>query len=150
MKKNAYIAVMNGGKLTIGDSVSIARNSILVCHDNISIGSCCAIAPNVLIYDHDHKFGMEGIVAGFNTTPVVIERNCWIGAGAIILRGTHIGEGSVIGAGCLVKGNVPPHSPAGDRCGGIEYGNDPPACCSGSGRSAQYFRNHRLFCNVSG
>lgn len=110
MKPNAYIAVVNGGKLTIGNSVSIARNSILVCHDSITIGDRCAIAPNVLIYDHDHKFGTEGIRPGFNTAPVVIGKNCWIGAGVSILRGTQIGEGCVIGAGCVVKGNIPPHS----------------------------------------
>lgn len=110
MKPNAYIAVVNGGKLTIGNSVSIARNSILVCHDSITIGDRCAIAPNVLIYDHDHKFGPEGIRPGFNTSPVTIGKNCWIGAGVTILRGTQIGDGCIIGAGCVVKGNIPPHS----------------------------------------
>lgn len=110
MKPNAYIAVLNGGHVTIGDSVAIARNSIVVCHDEIRIGDRCAIAPNVLIYDHDHKFGPGGIRPGYHTAPVVIEKNCWIGAGVTILRGTHIGEGSTIGAGCIVKGEIPPHS----------------------------------------
>lgn len=110
MKPNAYIAVADGGTLTIGNNVAIARSSILVCHDRITIGDGCAIAPNVTIYDHDHKFGPEEIRPGYNTAPVVIERNCWIGAGVTILRGTHVGEGSVIGAGCIVKGNIPPHS----------------------------------------
>lgn len=110
MKPNAYIAVADGGTVSIGDHVAIARNSILVCHDRITIGDHCAIAPNVLIYDHDHKFGMDGICPGYNTAPVVIERNCWIGAGVTILRGARIGEGSVIGAGCVVTGDIPPHS----------------------------------------
>ena len=42
--------------------------------------------------------------------PITIEDNCWIGANATILRGTHIGEGCVIGAGTVVKGEIPPHS----------------------------------------
>ena len=63
-----------------------------------------------MIYDHDHKFGPEGIRPGYNTAPVVIENDCWIGAGVTILRGTHIGEGCVIGAGSIVKGEIPPHS----------------------------------------
>lgn len=110
MNSNAYCAIMNGGILTIGDNVSINRNAIIVCHNRISIGNGCAIAPNVLIYDHDHKFGSNGIENGFRTAPVIIGDNCWIGAGVIILRGTTIGEGSVIGAGAVVHGEIPPHS----------------------------------------
>jgi acetyltransferase-like isoleucine patch superfamily enzyme len=110
MKPGAYIAIVNGGYVSIGKNVSLNRNTILVCHEKISIGDGCAIAPNVLIYDHDHNYGINGLESGFKTTPVVIEKNCWIGAGTIILRGTHIGEGCVIGAGTVVKGDIPAHS----------------------------------------
>lgn len=110
MKTNAYIAIVDGGVLKIGERVSINRNTVVVCHARITIGDCCTIAPNVAIYDHDHKFDIEGIRPGYHTAPVVIEKNCWIGAGVIILRGTHIGEGCVIGAGCVVKGSIPAHS----------------------------------------
>lgn len=110
MKQGVYMAALNGGKIFIGDNVSINRNCILVCHDSISIADNCAIGPNVVFYDHDHKFGENGIEPGFKTAPIVIEKKCWIGAGVTILRGTHIGEGSVIGAGAIVKGNIPAHS----------------------------------------
>ena len=110
MKSRAYLAVLNGGTLTVGESVAIAQNTMIVCHERVAIGDHCSIAPNVMIYDHDHKFGMNGICPGYHTAPVVIERNCWIGAGVTILRGTHIGEGCVIGAGCVIKGEIPPHS----------------------------------------
>ncbi len=68
------------------------------------------LPPNVLIHDYDPKIGLEGIKSGCNTAPVVIEKSCWIGAGVIILRGTHIGEDCVIGTGRTAKGNIPPHS----------------------------------------
>ena len=110
MKQGAYIAAVNAGKITIGNNCSVNRNCILVCHESITIGDNCAIGPNVVFYDHDHKFGINGIEDGFKTSPIIVENNCWIGAGATILRGTHIGEGSVIGAGCVVKGEIPPHS----------------------------------------
>lgn len=110
MKQGVYIAALGGGVIKIGDNVSLNRNCILVCHDNITIGDNCAVGPNVLFYDHDHKFGENGIEEGFKTAPVVIEKNCWIGAGVTILRGTHVGEGSVIGAGSVVSGEIPPHS----------------------------------------
>ena len=74
------------------------------------IADNCAIGPNTVFYDHDHKFGENGIESGFKTSPISIEKNCWIGAGVTILRGTHIGEGSVIGAGAIVHGKIPAHS----------------------------------------
>ena len=110
MKQYSYIAAVNGGQIEIGNNVSINRNCILVCHDNIVIGDNCAVGPNTLFYDHDHNFGENGIENGFKKFPIIIENNCWIGAGVTILRGTHIGEGSVIGAGAIVHGNIPPHS----------------------------------------
>ncbi len=100
-----------GGKMTIGDYVSFNRNNIIVCHEEIQIGNHCAFGPNVVIYDHDHKFGPIGIATNdFNTSPIIIEDNCWIGANTIILRGAHIGEGCVIGAGSTIQGNIPPHT----------------------------------------
>lgn len=101
----------NGGAVTIGDYAFFNRNCILVSRDNITIGNRCLFGPNVVIYDHDHVFNSDGPVEGeFKTSPVIIEDHCWIGANVTILRGTHIGKGSVIGAGTVVKGNVPSNS----------------------------------------
>jgi acetyltransferase-like isoleucine patch superfamily enzyme len=46
----------------------------------------------------------------FKVGKILIGKNCWIGAGTIILKNTVIGEGSVIAAGTIVTGNIPPHS----------------------------------------
>jgi acetyltransferase-like isoleucine patch superfamily enzyme len=110
MNTGSYIAIVDNGNVSIGDNVSINRNSMIISHDAITIGNGCSIGPNVLIYDHDHIFGPNGIEKGYKTAPVLIGDNCWIGGGAIILRGTTIGDGCVIGAGAIVKGNIPPYS----------------------------------------
>ncbi len=99
-----------GGKLEIGDNVFFNRNCIVVCREAITIGDGCICGPNVCIYDHDHKYGYEGVSSEYKTGPVIIGENCWIGANTVILRGTHICANSVIGAGTVVKGNIPPHS----------------------------------------
>ncbi len=110
VQKRVIIAAV-GGTISIGDYVSFNHNNIIACREEIRIGNHCAFGPNVVIYDHDHKFGWGGIaVDDFNTSPIVIEDNCWIGANVTILRGTHIGQGSVVGAGSIVKGDIPPHS----------------------------------------
>ena len=110
IKQGVYIAAVKNGKIAIGDNVSINRNCLLVCHNAISISDNCAIGPNTVFYDHDHNFGENGIESGYKTSPIIIERNCWIGAGCTILRGAHIGECSVIGAGTVIKGKIPPNS----------------------------------------
>jgi acetyltransferase-like isoleucine patch superfamily enzyme len=110
VQPRAYFAAVNGGHIVFGNNVSINRNTIVISHESITIGDGCAIGPNVLMYDHDHSFGTEGLMRGYKTSPINIEKNCWIGAGVIILRGSHIGEGCVIGAGTVVKGDIPPHS----------------------------------------
>ena len=99
-----------GGVLNVGNNVSFNRNCIVICRKEISIKDNVIFGPGVTIYDHDHKFSNEGILPGFNHGAVVIESGCWIGANVTILRNTHIGEGSVIGAGAIVKGDIPPHS----------------------------------------
>lgn len=105
-----------GGCLSIGNNVSINRNCIIVCHNNINIADNVIFGPGVTIYDHDHIFSELGILPGFKSDAVVIEKGCWIGSNVTILRGTHIGQDSVIGAGCIIKGEIPPHSlVVGDR-----------------------------------
>ena len=97
-----------GGSLHIGKDVSFNRNNVVVCMQEISIGDGCAFGPNVVIYDHDHQFSKDGFaVKEFNCSPVVIEDDVWVGANTVILRGTHIGQGCVIGAGSVVKGEIP-------------------------------------------
>ena len=110
IKQGVYIATVDGGIISIGNNCSFNRNDMLVSHESITIGDNVAVGPNTVFYDHDHIFGASGLKPGFKTAPIVIEKNCWIGAGVTILKGTHIGEGSVIGAGCIVKGEIPAHS----------------------------------------
>lgn len=109
-QSNVHLVCVKGN-LRIGNHVSFNRNCIVICRLKISIGDNCSFGPNVCIYDHDHIFNCNGFESnGFNCSDVIIEDGCWIGAGAIILRGTHIKKNSVIGAGTVVKGDIPANS----------------------------------------
>lgn len=59
-----------------------------------------------MIYDHDYDYKKEyGFENGKHISePIIIGKNCWIGAGAIILKGSQIGNNCVVGAGSVVKG----------------------------------------------
>lgn len=98
------------GEMKIGN-VSFNRNSIISCRQKIEIGDNCYFGPDVYVYDHDHKYTIDGVVPDeYKSSEIVIEEGCWICAGAIILRGTHIGKNSIIEAGAVVRGKIPPNS----------------------------------------
>lgn len=96
----------DNGTISIGSQVFINRNSYLVSMERISIGNGCSLGPNVMIFDHDHVFGTD-TCGGFKAAPIEIGDNVWIGANVVILRGTRIGSNCVIGAGTVVKGDIP-------------------------------------------
>lgn len=106
IQTNSILSSTNGGQLIIGNMVGINRNSIIMCHNNIIIGDNTIMGPNVCIYDHDHAFDSKKGVSrnDYKTSPVFIGKNCWIGAGTIILRGSIINDNCLIAAGCIIKG----------------------------------------------
>lgn len=112
LNRNSYISACNDAEIVIKNNSAVGMNSILVAREKIVIGSDVMIAPNVCIYDHDHVIHGKGIMRdmGYETAPVIIEDNVWLGAGVIVLKGVTIGTGSVIAAGTVVTKDVPPNS----------------------------------------
>jgi len=97
-----------GGVIYIGDNTRI-YGSCIHASKSITIGKNCLIAGNVNIIDRNgHELSMENPENRINTygksKAIIIEDNVWIGANAIILPGSFIGEGSVIMANSVVKG----------------------------------------------
>ena len=101
---NAVFRV-EGGELTVGDKCFFNQNVSITCKKKIVIGDRCQFANNVVIVDHDHA-GSENW-GSYVETPVNIGNDVWIGANVVIMRGTTIGDKAVIGAGSIVKGDVP-------------------------------------------
>jgi len=64
------------------------------------------IAVNHIFDDPKRPFTDQGITA----EGIVIEDDCWLGAGAVITDGVRVGKGSVVAAGAVVTKDVPPHS----------------------------------------
>jgi acetyltransferase-like isoleucine patch superfamily enzyme len=109
-KSNVHL-ICDAGEMQIGRGVFFNRNCIVACRYKISIGDNCLFGPNVCIYDHDHVYTANGVLPyEFSGSEIIIEDGCWLGAGAIILRGTHIGKNSIIEAGAVVRGDVPPNT----------------------------------------
>lgn len=106
LKENNEIKAKNG-KVIIQDNCFINRNCVLVSMEEICIGEKTIIGPGVMIYDHDHKPENK---EEYHTSAVRIGKNCWVGAGAIILKGVTIGDNAVVAAGTIVTKNIPPNT----------------------------------------
>jgi acetyltransferase-like isoleucine patch superfamily enzyme len=97
----------------IGDDVGIGTYCVIQC--DVEIGSKVLIAGNVaFVGSDDHVISNVGVsmwdAGRGDTRKTVVEDDVWIGWGAIILGGARIGRGSVIAAGAVVVGDVPPYS----------------------------------------
>lgn len=101
-----YLSV-SGGVLTLDRDVFINTGSYIVCRKKIFIGAGTVIGPNVCIVDHDHDYKSGDMRNTFKCSDVYIGKNVWIGANAVILRGTSIGDNCVVGAGAVVNGEYP-------------------------------------------
>ncbi|MBQ6274789.1 MAG: sugar O-acetyltransferase [Oscillospiraceae bacterium] len=90
----------------------------LVDDTEIRVGDCSMFGPNVVIATAGHPIlpELRKLALQYNA-PVRIGRNCWIGAGAIILPGVSIGDNTVVGAGSVVTRDLPANVvAAGNPC----------------------------------
>jgi acetyltransferase-like isoleucine patch superfamily enzyme len=104
----SYITTLGGALIEIGNNGFINDGVNICASKSIRIGHNVQIADMVYIYDTD--FHPVCPNRPTKQSPVCIGNNVWIGAHAIILAGSHIGDHSVIGAGSVVTGNIPAKS----------------------------------------
>lgn len=136
LKFNSRLKVWNSGKIEVGNGFSIGYNSEiyawdqeLIIGDNTSIndnckiygkiyiGSNCLFASNIFVSSGTHNFSYNKYLPikvqdklKVIDKPVIIEDDCWIGFGVVIMPGVHIGKGAVIGSNTVVTKNVFPYS----------------------------------------
>lgn len=115
-----WIWIRFGGHLSIGDYTNINGGGQLRVDESVSIGNYCMISYNVNIWDtNTHTFypaakrrqltekywpyyGRE--IEKPKTAPVAIGSDVWIGENVSILKGSSIGDASIIGYGCTIVG----------------------------------------------
>ena len=98
-----------GGNHThFGNYVYANFNLTLVDDMDIFVGDNTLIGPNVILATAGHPILPELRVRGcqFNM-PIKIGKNCWLGAGVIVLPGVTIGDNTVVGAGSVVTKDLP-------------------------------------------
>ena len=97
------------GYIEIGDKCFFNNGCSLNANKYIHIGEGTIFGENVKVYDHNHRFrdfSKPIKEQGFSDGEVVIGKHCWIGSNVALLKNTHIGDNCVIGAGCVVDGEI--------------------------------------------
>jgi len=98
-------------KILVGSNTNL-NGCYIHSQKSISIGSNCLIASGVNIVDSNgHITNSSNRKIGRDIPKeITIGNNVWIAVNATILKGTSIGENSIVGAGSIVKGEYPPNS----------------------------------------
>lgn len=125
------------GAISVGDGCSFGSRTRIDCRDRISIGHRVLISWDVEIADYNphpidpvlrakemdysHFIMMprfsrrpapdfDRAAYRFVTKPIIIADDVWIGARVLILKGVHIGRGSIVAAGSVVTKDVPEYA----------------------------------------
>lgn len=106
--ESPFYANFGGHHVHLGNNVYTNFNLTLVDDTHIYIGDCTMIGPNVTIATAGHPIepGLRSRGLQYNM-PVHIGKNCWLGAGVIVMPGVTIGDNTVIGAGSIVTRDIP-------------------------------------------
>lgn len=115
-----------GHHVHFGESIYANYNLTLVDDTHIYVGSHTMFGPNVTIATAGHPILPELRWKGYQyNAPVHIGKNCWLGAGVIVLPGVKIGDNVVVGAGSVVTKDLPDNVVAvGNPCKVLREVND--------------------------
>ena len=103
-----FHANMGGHHVHFGKNIYVNFNGTFVDDTHIYVGDCTMFGPNVTIATAGHPILPELREQGFQyNMPVRIGRNCWLGAGVIVMPGVTIGDNVVVGAGSVVTKDLP-------------------------------------------
>ena len=101
-------ANMAGAYVRFGKNVYANFNLTLVDDGHIYVGDYTMIGPNVTIATAGHPILPELREKGYQyNMEVHIGKNCWLGAGVVVLPGVTIGDNVVVGAGSIVTKDLP-------------------------------------------
>ena len=136
-RKNSRIKIFDlKGKIVLGDDVYLGYNSEIYVwqgsvfvgnntsfNDNckiygdVVIGNNCLFASNIFLSSGTHNFRFLPSLPikrqdnlQSDISPIVVEDDCWIGFGVVIMPGVVIGKGAVVGANSVVTKNIKPYT----------------------------------------
>ena len=111
--QRSLFVINKNAKLIIGKNVGMSSVAI-VCSKKIVFGDNVRVGGNTVFYDTDfHSLKYNDRISipenkdHIKVKPIYIGNNVFIGGHSLILKGSTIGQNSIIGAGSVVAGNIP-------------------------------------------
>jgi virginiamycin A acetyltransferase len=100
------------GDVLIGAGTTINSGVAIYSGNGVSIGKRCAIAANCTFAPVNHAYSNpETPITEQGFLPsrggVIVEDDVWIGANAVLLDGTVLRRGCIVGAGAVVRSEIP-------------------------------------------
>lgn len=100
------VAFSNKSKLVIGNCVSIAQNVSFVLDGEHYLNHISTFPFKVKVLKNSES-------ESFSKGDIIVDDDVWVGYGATIMSGVHIGQGAVVAAGAVVTKDVPPYAIVG-------------------------------------
>lgn len=105
-----FHANWGGRHVHFGRMIYANSNFTAVDDTHIYVGDYAQFGPNVVLATAGHPLCPELREKGYQfNAPIHIGRNCWLGAGVVVVPGVTIGDNTVIGAGSVVTRDIPPN-----------------------------------------
>ena len=98
------------GEVEIGAKTVIGQECTISAYQQVRIGEQCVIADRAMFIDFDH--GVVEVerpirVQGIYKRDVEVGSNVWVGYGACVLRGVHVGDNSILGTSTVLTRDIP-------------------------------------------
>jgi acetyltransferase-like isoleucine patch superfamily enzyme len=106
---NTVLELAENATLRIGDNFTLSYGAIIACRSSVTMGNFVMIGEYTSIRDTTHGYEPSGLPYSQQPDshqPIIIGNNVWIGKGCIILPGTVIEDGVIVGAHSVVKGHL--------------------------------------------
>jgi acetyltransferase-like isoleucine patch superfamily enzyme len=103
------------GEVVIGAKSVLGQECTISAYQHVSIGRECIVADRVMLIDFDH--GVVEVerpirLQGIYKRDVRVGSNVWLGYGACVLRGVHVGDNAIVGTNAVVTKDLPDNAVA--------------------------------------
>ncbi len=111
----SQIIVAPGGNVVLGQGHHSSVGSVIICRSTITMGGDGGISWGSLVMDSNFHPVYRNEVPSTIDEPIHIGEHVFVGARSVVLKGSRIGDGTIIAAGSVVSGEIA----AGVLAGGI-------------------------------